>query len=83
MRGFESLEGGVSLDGMLGIRSLVGRPNRNMAGDIWVSGLGLFLYTRRALWNDDMSVPPGPVFPAMSRLTVFTPVSALLLAWGK
>ncbi len=63
----------MSLDGMLGIRSLVGRPNRHMAGDIWVSGLGLFLYTRSALWNDDMSVS---VFPAISRLTVFTPVSA-------
>ena len=45
----------MSLDGMLGIRSLVGRPNRHMAGDIWVSGLGLFLYTRRALWNDDIT----------------------------
>ena len=40
--------------------------------DTWP--VGLFLYIRRALWNDDMSAPPGPVFPASSRLTVFTPI---------
>ena len=83
VRRFESPEGGVSLEGRLGSRFLVGRPKRHMAGDIFVSGLGLFLYCRRALWKDDCRDPPGPVFPAMSLFMVFTPVSALLLAWGK
>ena len=32
--------------------------------------------------NGDFSVPLGSVFPAMSRLTVLTPVSARLFAWG-
>ena len=83
VRRFESPEGGVSLEGRLGSRFLVGRPKRHMAGDIFVSELGLFLYCRRALWKDDCRDPPGPVFPAMSLFMVFTPVSALLLAWGK
>ncbi len=83
VRRFESLEDGVILEGRLGSRSLVGRPKRHMAGDICVSGLGLFLYCRRALWKDDCRDPLGPVFPAMSFFMVFTPVSALLLAWGK
>ncbi len=80
VRRFESLEDGVILEGRLGSRSLVGRPKRHMAGDICVSGLGLFLYCRRALWKDDCRDPPGQ---AMSLFMVFTPVSALLLAWGK
>ena len=83
MRRFESPGGGVSLKGRLGSRFLVGRPKRHMAGDIFVSGLGLFLYCRRALWKDDRRDPPGPVFPAMSLFMVFTPVSALLLAYAE
>ncbi len=40
---------GCSLYGMVGSRSLVGRPNRHVAGDIFVSGLGPFRYASSAL----------------------------------
>lgn len=53
-----------------------------MAGETMVSGFGVFLYVRSALWKGDCREPPGPVLPAIIRLTVFTAVSALLLACG-
>lgn len=58
------------------------RPNRQDAGDAPVSGLGQFRYCNKALWKALARVPPGPVLPAMSRLTVFTATSALQLPWG-
>lgn len=67
---------------MVGSGSRMGRPKSAIAGDVWVSGLGQFLYKRIALKKAVWSVPPGPVLPAIIRFTVLTPVSARLLAWG-
>ena len=35
-----------------------------------------------ALKNGEVSVPPGPVFPAISLFIDLTAVSALLFEWG-
>ena len=63
-----------SLCGRVGSRSLVGRPRTHIAGDILVSGLGALRYVSRALKKEELRVPPGPVLPAIRRLTA---VSAL------
>lgn len=66
------------------MKSLTGRPNRHMAGDRRVSLSGVFLYCRTARWNLSVSmVPSGPVLSTIILLMVFTPISALLLLWGK
>ena len=73
---------GRYLSGIPGRRSHMGRPNRQAVGDILVSGSGLFLYWRRALWNRSVKAPPGPVLPASSLLMVFTATLARQLACG-
>ena len=66
-----------------GIRSLIGRPNTHSAGDCFVEGSGLFRYWSITFWNASIERSPSvPVFPAISLLMVFTPISALQLLWG-
>ena len=65
------------------MRSLTGRPNTHMAGDILVVGSGVFLYCRIASWNASMSMAPSlPTLPVINLLTVLTPTSALQLLCG-
>ena len=68
----------------ISMMSLIGLPKRHIAGDSLVSGSGQFLYCSIALWNASVSrLPFGPVFSAIIRLTVLTPISARQLLWGK
>ena len=73
----------LDLPGSTGMKSLIGLPNTHMAGDSLVSGSGVFLYCRIALWRALVSSPPpGNVLEQIKRLTVFTPTSALQLECG-
>lgn len=74
---------GLYLPGKIGIVLRVGRPNTHIAGEMFVSGFGVFLYISMALWNASVSRHPfGEVFPVIMRLTVLTPTSARQLLWG-
>ena len=65
------------------MRSFIGLPNMDMAGNIFVAGSGVLLYRSMASWKVSMSISPFSVtFPVISRLMVFTPISALQLLWG-
>ena len=56
----------------------------HIAGDSVVVGSGQFLYCSIARWNESVSISPlGPVLSVIILLTVFTPISALQLLWGK
>ena len=59
----------------------MGVPKRQVAGDILVSVSSPFLYCNKALWNLSERVPPGPVFPTISRFMFFTTTSARQFAW--
>ena len=62
----------------------MGRPNRHDAGDCLVEGSGVFLYWRMACWKALMFRSPYvPTLPEMSRLVVFTAISARQLPCGK
>ena len=62
--------------GMRGIRSLVGRPNRHVAGDCLVAGSGEFLYCRMARCTaSTLMLPSAPTLPAMIHFTVLTATS--------
>ena len=74
---------GVYRPGRMGIKSLMGLPKRHEAGDSLVSLSGVFLYWSIALWKASGSRSPfEPVLFIMSRLMVFTAISALQLLWG-
>ena len=65
------------------MKSRMRRPKMISAGLTFDTGSGVFLYANMARWNlSVLRVPPGPVLPVSSRLTVFTPSSALQLLWG-
>ena len=66
------------------MRSLVGLPKTHIAGESLVDWSGVFLYCRMACWNESvLRAPSFPMLPVISRLTVFTPISARQLLWGK
>jgi len=66
--------------GRIGIRSLIGRPYKHIAGESLVLGSGVFRYCKIAFWN--WSTLISPVLPAMSRFMVLTPISVLQLLCG-
>ena len=66
------------------MKSLIGRPKRHIAGEIFVVGSGALRYCRTALCTLSVSSSPlGPVLSTRSRFIVFTPISALQLLCGK
>ena len=77
------MEWGWYFPGKIGMRSLTGRPNTHMAGDVLVVGSGVFLYCRIASWNASTSMMPScPTLPVINLLIVLTPTSALQLLCG-
>ena len=64
----------------MGIRSHVGLPKMNMAGETLVSRSGVFLCWRMAHWSVSALISPwGSTLLVMSLLMVFTRISALQL----
>ena len=62
------------------MKSLIGRPKTDMAGDSLVSGSGVLRYCNIATLKASVSSSPvGDVLEVMSRFTVLTPISALQL----
>ncbi len=69
--------------GRTGMKSRIGWPKTHIAGEILVTGSGVFLYCRMARWTASVSRSPfSPVLSVMRRFIVFTPISALQLLWG-
>ena len=67
--------------GTRGMRSLVGRPKRHVAGDCLVAELRYWSMARCTASTS--TSPSGPTLPAMILLTVLTAISARQLPWGK
>ena len=62
------------------MKSRMRRPKMISTGLTFDTVSGVFLYANTARWNFSVfRVPPGPLLPAIIRLTVFTPISALQL----
>ena len=65
------------------MKSLIGRPNTDMAGDRPVSLSGVFRYCNIARWKASVSrLPLALVLFVISLLMVLTPISALQLLCG-
>ena len=74
---------GMYRPGRMGMKSLIGLPKTHWAGDSFVLGSGVLRYCSMACWNALVSrLPCASVLLVMSRLTVFTPTSALQLECG-
>ena len=75
---------GLYFPGRMGIKSRIGLPKTHRAGESLMSLFGVLRYWKIARWN--LSVfrsPLGPVLSISNCFTVFTPISALQLLWGK
>ena len=65
------------------MKSLMGLPNTQMAGDTFVCGSGVLRYWSIATRNASVSnSPDGEVLDLIIRLIVFTPISALQFECG-
>ena len=74
---------GSNRPGRIGMKSLIGRPNRHMAGETLVSGSGVLRYCNIAILNASVfRVPRGEVLDVIIRFRVFTPISARQFEWG-
>ena len=91
LRSASSLASSVSLHvgwgmyrpGSIGIKSLMGLPKTNCAGDRLVFGSGVLQYCKIAHCRESVSrLPRGSVLLVMMRLMVLTPISALQLECG-
>lgn len=71
---------GLYFPGCIGMKSLIGRPKRHIAGEKAVSRSGVLRYWSMALWKESVfNDPDALVLLTNSRFTVFTPISALEL----
>ena len=75
---------GSNFAGRTGMKSLICLPNMHWAGEIPVTGSGVFLYCSMAFWNLSVSRDPSAFMLSISILfMVLTPTSALQLLCGK